>query len=122
MIALLHTPGHLPVNKIDLTVYLLQQLRQELAQRLLCHGDADIQQLRAGIEPVQMILQQINLSVGAYGCVIAAVTKEVNPVVKRNRQFRGKADFSIIVRQCFHFFKLLILQGRARFSSQPRAS
>ena len=103
VVALLHATGHLPIDEIDLAVHLAEQVRQQLAQRFLFHGDLDIQGLGAGIEPVQVILKQIDLAVCTHRGVIAAVTKEVHPVIEGNRHFLRRSDFAVVICKCFHF-------------------
>ena len=57
----------------------------------------DVQRLGAGVEAVEVILQQIHLAVGTDRCVIHAVTEEMHPIIEGNHQFLRRADFTIII-------------------------
>ena len=100
--AVFYAAAHLPVYEAGLALHLLRQPGKKLAQRLLFHGDVDIQQPCAGVKPVKMVFQQEYGAVCRHGGVIAAVAEEVNTVIEGDCQFLGCADLAVVIGQCFH--------------------
>ena len=77
MISRCYTASYLPIYKMSLTLYLLQEICQKLAQLLFLHRHLYIKVVGTGIEAIQMILQQINYMVATNSCIINTIAKEM---------------------------------------------
>ena len=102
VVAVVDAPGDLPVDEMGGALHLGQQLGEQSAQGLLFQGDVDVQGFGAGVEPVQVVLEQIHLAVGPHGGIVDAVPEEVDPVVEGHHQFVRCTDFSVIIRDGLH--------------------
>ena len=97
VVAGLDAAGDLPVDKMRCAVHFCKQVGQLPAKLLFGHRDMDVQRLGAGVEAVEVILQQIHLAVRADRRVVDAVTEEMHPIIEGNHQFLRRADFTIII-------------------------
>ena len=77
MVTRCHATGYLPIDEMGFPLHLAQQVGEQLTQLPLGHWNLDIEIVGTGIEPVQMVFQQVHHMIAANSGIINAIAKEM---------------------------------------------
>ena len=78
-------------------LHLAQQVGEQLTQLPLGHWNLDIEIVGTGIEPVQMVFQQVHHMIAANSGIINAIAKEMWTVIEWNHYLVRGTNLSIVV-------------------------
>lgn len=104
MIAHAHAPRHLPIQEERIALYLIDQFLKHALHLRLLHRDIDVNELRAAVNAVDVIIKRHRHMVDHAGRIIHAVAEIAGAVVHRYHHFLNGRSFAVVIRNVLHTY------------------